>query len=77
MNRTRKIAMFVRESDRLFFQQAAHSWTVHPAAITTPQPLCHSDVATAEEGWGGGGERGGGGECGSKEGEGDEPGVNE
>lgn len=45
--------MFVRESDRLFFQQAAHSWTVHPAAITTPQPLCHSDVATAE---GGGGE---------------------
>lgn len=42
--------MFVRESDRLFFQQAAHSWTVHPAAITTPQPLCHSDVATAEEG---------------------------
>lgn len=63
--------MFVRESDRLFFQQAAHSWTVHPAAITTPQPLCHSDVSTAEEG--GEGRRRGVWE----QGEGDEPGVNE
>lgn len=52
--------MFVSEclSDRLFFQRAAHSWTVHPAAMTTAQPLCHTDGVTAE-GWGtGGGQNG-------------------
>lgn len=48
--------MFVSEflSDRLFFQRAVHSWTVHPAAMTTAQPLCHTDGVTAE----GGGDRG-------------------
>lgn len=30
-------------SDRLSFSPA-HSWAVQPAAITTPQPLCHSNA---------------------------------
>lgn len=44
--------MFVSEcvSDRLFFQRAVNCWTVHPAAMTTAQPLCHTDGVTAEGG---------------------------